>query len=699
MSQITSSSITIPGGIGAIPTTFRTTAGDAIPALNILTLTNGNNFTFTGAGSAVTGAVTGTTQYAIQLGNATHSLSSLALGTSGQLLQSGGAGVNPAWTTTTYPATAAIGDILVATVANTITAVTGAATAGWILTANGAGTSPTFQAAPAGVTYASDAETIAGTVTNKAVAPSNLKAKLGLQTVHALPIGNSDSLALGWLAVGANGETLMGSTGANCGWTSSPQFGGSVTALNDISSTAGSVSSLAGSLITRDVTNTATGPSLYFQKARVAATITSGDELGKQRFGGYDGTGYITGAKITSTNSGTVATNRIAGDLKFYTHPDSAIALPSEPLLRMSIASTGEVTIIPPDSGTGLTVSGGGITCTSGDITATLGDVAITAGNLTIPASSSTVGQIVQDGSVLLHTQGGETGNDIFTNLFLGKNAGNFTHSAATNFGGDIGIGGLTLANSVGGENFALGYKALYTLVGNIHAGARNVAIGRYAGMNLLGTSVVDYEACFNVLIGYAAGYSLNANEFNNIYFNNIGVAGESAVLRIGEGTGADAAACLGTRKLCKAYIGGITGITPGGAGIEMVVIDSSGQLGSQTIPGGGGGLTWSIKTADLNPMVIDNGYIANKAGLLTFTLPTTCAVGKTLRVTGMNTAVGWRIAQSANQIIHFGTSTTTTGVGGYIEATNIHDSVELVCCVADLEFIVISSTGNITIA
>lgn len=111
------------------------------------------------------------------------------------------------------------------------------------------------------------------------------------------------------------------------------------------------------------------------------------------------------------------------------------------------------------------------------------------------------------------------------------------------------------------------------------------------------------------------------------------------------------------------------------------------------------GGITWSAVTSDLNPMVPDNGYIANKSGLLTFTLPTTCAVGKTLRVTGMNTAVGWRIAQSANQIIHFGTSTTTTGTGGYIESVNIHDSVELVCIVADLEFVVVSCTGNITIA
>ncbi len=30
-----------------------------------------------------------------------------------------------------------------------------------------------------------------------------------------------------------------------------------------------------------------------------------------------------------------------------------------------------------------------------------------------------------------------------------------------------------------------------------------------------------------------------------------------------------------------------------------------------------GGGIAWSIKTTDLNPMVVDNGYIANKAGLL----------------------------------------------------------------------------------
>jgi hypothetical protein len=109
------------------------------------------------------------------------------------------------------------------------------------------------------------------------------------------------------------------------------------------------------------------------------------------------------------------------------------------------------------------------------------------------------------------------------------------------------------------------------------------------------------------------------------------------------------------------------------------------------------GGLTWSVITAD-QTAVINNGYICNKAGLLTVTLPATSVVDSVFRVTGMNTALGWKIAQAANQYIYFGTSTTTVGAGGSLASVNIHDSVELVCCVADLGWIVVSSMGNITI-
>lgn len=146
-------------------------------------------------------------------------------------------------------------------------------------------------------------------------------------------------------------------------------------------------------------------------------------------------------------------------------------------------------------------------------------------------------------------------------------------------------------------------------------------------------------------------------------------------------------------RSSTKVVLDGFSQITSLGAG--YVVSDASGNL---TI-GSSGGLTWSVETVN-GTMAVGHGYIANKAGLLTMTLPAVAAVGSMFEITGINTAVGWRIAQLANQIIHFGTATTTTGVAGYIEATAIRDSVRLVCVVADLEFNVISSVGMaITIA
>jgi hypothetical protein len=94
---------------------------------------------------------------------------------------------------------------------------------------------------------------------------------------------------------------------------------------------------------------------------------------------------------------------------------------------------------------------------------------------------------------------------------------------------------------------------------------------------------------------------------------------------------------------------------------------------------------------------VINKGYITNSVSLITVTLPTTAAVGSVVRVSGMG-AGGWKIAQNASGIIHFGKTDTTTGTGGYISSTLTRDGVELVCCVANNEWNVVGSVGNITI-
>ena len=124
-------------------------------------------------------------------------------------------------------------------------------------------------------------------------------------------------------------------------------------------------------------------------------------------------------------------------------------------------------------------------------------------------------------------------------------------------------------------------------------------------------------------------------------------------------------------------------------------------NIGVQSFNGATGAVladavTWSVITAD-QTAVINRGYFANKGTLLTLTLPTTAAVGSVLRVSGMNAGL-WRIAQNASEVIHFGKTDTTVGVGGYLQSTLARDSVELICCVTDNEWNVVSSIGNITI-
>ena len=130
-------------------------------------------------------------------------------------------------------------------------------------------------------------------------------------------------------------------------------------------------------------------------------------------------------------------------------------------------------------------------------------------------------------------------------------------------------------------------------------------------------------------------------------------------------------------------------------ADATVTITNGSGTI---DLSAAGGALVWSVETDAAVAGAINRGYIANRASLITITLPTTAAIGSIIEVTGINVAVGWRIAQNASEIIHFGTSSTTTGVGGYIEATEIRDSVRIVCVVADTEWNVLSSLGNITI-
>jgi hypothetical protein len=108
-------------------------------------------------------------------------------------------------------------------------------------------------------------------------------------------------------------------------------------------------------------------------------------------------------------------------------------------------------------------------------------------------------------------------------------------------------------------------------------------------------------------------------------------------------------------------------------------------------------GISWSVVTGTTQAASVNSGYATNNAALVTVTLPATAAVGSRIRISGMG-AGGWLLAQNALQLIHFGTSVTTTGTGGSLASTAQYDTLEILCLVADTEFVVLSSVGNITV-
>lgn len=133
------------------------------------------------------------------------------------------------------------------------------------------------------------------------------------------------------------------------------------------------------------------------------------------------------------------------------------------------------------------------------------------------------------------------------------------------------------------------------------------------------------------------------------------------------------------------------------GSGVSCVDNSGSSRTDCTISGGGGGGMTWNEITGTSQTMSVNNGYIANNASLVTLTLPSTCSVGDTIRVTGKG-AGGWLVAQNSGDIVHFGNQDTTTGTGGSLASTHRRDGVEVICVVANDEWNVLTSQGNITV-
>jgi len=391
--------------------------------------------------------------------------------------------------------------------------------------------------------------------------------------------------------------------------------------------------------------------------------------------------GFITnsgpgGFVQTLTGNSGPAVPPLAGNINVVGDGTTITTVGNAGTHTLTISATGAVAIsFPTDSGTA---------------TPSAGVLNIIAG-----ISSKNCGATVEftgsGNTVELHL----TSNDVAENTLLGQLCGQFLTSGTCNTG--LGASALNSNPSgiSGSFNTAVGFEAGF----DITAGMANTALGAQSLQN-------GHPGNYNISIGFESATNFTGGEDSNIIIGNPGVASESNVIRLGTTGGS-------SQQQNKCFIAGIDGVNLATAN---VVVEASDQLGTAVLTAGtgisitpgtntitiaatGAGFTWHDVTGGSATLAAENGYIADAAGLTTFTLPTNNAIGDTIKIVGKG-AGGWKIVYGAGQNIIFGSSASTVTTGN-IASTNANDCAELVCTTASATapiFTIVNAVGNLSI-
>jgi len=219
-------SITIDAS-DSTPISFPTDTGTATPSSNALTVAGGTGMDTTGAGSTVTIDFDVTeianiaTSFSGDTGTATPAANSLTM--------AGGTGIDTSGAGSTMTidfditevddiATSFSADTGTATPTSNSLSIEGDATQGSVTSATGDTVTITNTDATEsqiGVSaFATNAEAITGTISNKVLVPSSLDAKLGTtQPTNSLAYSQGDTSAFGWTSALTDGQLVIGDTG------------------------------------------------------------------------------------------------------------------------------------------------------------------------------------------------------------------------------------------------------------------------------------------------------------------------------------------------------------------------------------------------------------------------------------------------------------------------------------------------------
>ena len=664
-----------------IPTSFTADVGSAIPIDNTLQILGSEGLQTLGAGGTITvtgeDATAGATALLATKGIASFNSSHFTVA-SGFVSLSGGIGMETFLTDDGAPAVEPNGDGLVEIVGgigvttegqgpgNTVTLNTNLTSAGsTVIITNSTGSINLEAGAVVPTTFTTDAgnatpaasilNVLGGNNLSSAGAGNTVTLNLTGTTDHCVQVGNATG-SLTSIGVGGTGELLVGAAGAD------PAFGTS--ANGDFTFT----SSTAGATRTLTITNA-------------------------------DNTAAASSAALNITVGGTTSTGDpyvnwlVTGGGTFSMGIDNS----DNDNWKLTTGAT-------PSAGTELLEIESDATDANFNIQAILQSFDTSgAGNVTYTISNLDNTAAASNAALNLSVGGTTSTGDPYINWLI---TGSTTYSMGidnsvagdvfklTN-GANLGAGTTYMLLDIPASRWEFPINIILQEISNDGGGVQNYIKNT--------SDTADSEAFFKAEVGGTSGGDayINFDVSGGSEFS-VGIDNsDDDAFKIGPNTNPstgnsdfEIAAATGAITFNEAY----TFPVADGNANDVLTTDGSGAV--TWVANSSAGVVWSAVTANTD-LTGDTGTIANKAGLLTMTLPATGVLGEIIRITGINTAVGWRIAQNANQQIHMGTSSTTAGVAGYLEATNIRDSVELVCVVAggSSEYNVISSIGNITVA
>lgn len=119
-----------------------------------------------------------------------------------------------------------------------------------------------------------------------------------------------------------------------------------------------------------------------------------------------------------------------------------------------------------------------------------------------------------------------------------------------------------------------------------------------------------------------------------------------------------------------------LIGTLTAGTGISI-----TNAANSITIASTGSGLNWTDVTGATQTIAVENGYLTDRGGGVTYTLPATASIGDQFKIVGkLGLAT---ITPNANQKLLIGSASGTVGVTGTAVSNNVGDCISFICIVS----------------